>query len=303
MKGSRSAKEKQNRLGPHQWRLGENLSCSVAACVSCAAALLIIHAVRTDARAALFLLQFVNGTARDLMRKSIFHERLVARCAGARTMARGDVLARRPHRPDRCDLSSAAKATPRSARCRRSPAFSGPVVAPQSGKTETRIRSTHAIITDLLRQIAGHDHVEMTLDVGFADLAPFLAAGYEVKVHPTFLLDCRAGPDDELWAGLRDKTKNIIRRARERLTVREIAMRIRFAQLLRGQSRRRRILLRPFAAGRLPLLRPARASNARSSRQWMRMASRMPRCSSSGTTNTSTISSPPGTATWRIPAR
>jgi hypothetical protein len=101
--------------------------------------------------------------------------------------------------------------------------FLGPVVTPQSGKTETRFRATHSIITDLLKQIAGHDHVEMTLDVGFADLAPFLAAGYEVKVHPTFLLDCRSQSRDELWAGLRDKTKNIIRRARERLTIREIS--------------------------------------------------------------------------------
>jgi hypothetical protein len=81
----------------------------------------------------------------------------------------------------------------------------------------------------LLKQIAGHDHVEMTLDAGFGDLAPFLAAGYDVKVHPTFLLDCRSPSIDPLWAGLRDKTKNIIRRARERLTVCPIADVNRFA--------------------------------------------------------------------------
>ncbi len=108
--------------------------------------------------------------------------------------------------------------------------FLGPVVVPQSGKTETRIRATHSIITDLLRQIAGHDHVEMTLDVGFDDIAPFLAAGYDVKVHPTFLLDCKSRSLDELWAGLRDKTKNIVRRARERLTVCEISDACRFAR-------------------------------------------------------------------------
>lgn len=99
--------------------------------------------------------------------------------------------------------------------------FLGPVVVPQLGKTETRIRSTHSIVSELLAQIAGHDHVEMTLDAGFADLAAFLAAGYEVKVHPTFLLDCGSRPIDVLWDGLRDKTKNIIRRARECLTVAE----------------------------------------------------------------------------------
>ena len=35
------------------------------------------------------------------------------------------------------------------------------------------------------------------------------------------MLKC-AIPRDELWAGLRDKTKNVIRRARERLAIREI---------------------------------------------------------------------------------
>jgi hypothetical protein len=99
--------------------------------------------------------------------------------------------------------------------------FLGPMLAPQIGKTETRIRSTHSIITELLTEIAGYDHVEMTLDAGFGDLAAFLAAGYDVKVHPTFLLDCGGQPIDVLWAGLRDKTKNIIRRARECLTVNE----------------------------------------------------------------------------------
>jgi hypothetical protein len=99
--------------------------------------------------------------------------------------------------------------------------FLGPIVTPQPGSTQARTRSSHAIITDLLEQIAGYDHVEMTVDTNFVELTPFLTAGYEVKVQPTFLLDCRRKPED-LWAGLRDKTKNVIRRARERLTVRDI---------------------------------------------------------------------------------
>jgi hypothetical protein len=99
--------------------------------------------------------------------------------------------------------------------------FLGPIVTLQPGNTQARTRATHAIITELLEQIARYDHVEMTVDTGFVDLAPFLVAGYEVKVHPTFLLDCKRKPED-LWAGLRDKTKNVIRRARECLTVRDI---------------------------------------------------------------------------------
>jgi hypothetical protein len=100
--------------------------------------------------------------------------------------------------------------------------FLGPSVVPQPGKTESRTRFAHAVITELLEQIADFDHVEMTLDAGFNEVAAFLACGYEVRAHPTFVLDCAAA-HDELWQGLRDKTKNVIRRAREQLVVREVA--------------------------------------------------------------------------------
>lgn len=97
----------------------------------------------------------------------------------------------------------------------------GPVVTTDTSRAEARNRSNHAVITELLEQIARHDHVEMTLDAGFADLAPFLHAGYAVSIQPTLILDC-SQPADGLWAGLRDKVRNAIRRARECLTVSEI---------------------------------------------------------------------------------
>ncbi len=100
--------------------------------------------------------------------------------------------------------------------------FLGPVVAPQSGKTETRIRSTHSIVTELLKQIAGHDHVEMTLDSALAISRRFWPRATTSRCIRPFCWIAAANPIEPLWAGLRDKTKNIIRRARERLTVREI---------------------------------------------------------------------------------
>jgi hypothetical protein len=170
-----------------------------------------------------------TGPVRDLMRKSIFHEDwwLDALAPGRWREVkchRGGRLAGSLRFVERCEGNVKICEMPQITR------FLGPVVAPQSGKTETRIRSTHSIVAELLKQIAGHDHVEMTLDSGFGDLAPFLAAGYDVKVHPTFLLDCSGESIEPLWAGLRDKTKNIIRRARERLTVREIDDVNRFAR-------------------------------------------------------------------------
>jgi hypothetical protein len=154
------------------------------------------------------------------MRKSIFHEdwwldavspgqwQEVACLRGGRVVGYLRFVERREGGATICEMPQITR-------------LLGPVVTPQSGKTEARIRATHSIVTELLQQIAGYDHVEMTLDVGFSDVAPFLASGYEVKVHPTFLLDCKREIED-LWAGLRDKTRNVIRRARERLIVRNI---------------------------------------------------------------------------------
>jgi len=99
--------------------------------------------------------------------------------------------------------------------------FLGPVLsASAAGKREARVRSRYSIVTEMLEQLDGYDHIEMTLDTECSDLVPFLASGFEVKVHPTILLDCKP-PREELWAGLRDKSKNVIRRARETLTVRD----------------------------------------------------------------------------------
>jgi hypothetical protein len=88
--------------------------------------------------------------------------------------------------------------------------FLGPVLMPQAGRTVACTRATHAILSDLLEQIARHDHVHMTLDAGFSDIATFITSGYHVGVQPTFLLDCNRQPEI-LWAGLRDKVKNLIR--------------------------------------------------------------------------------------------
>lgn len=167
------------------------------------------------------------------MRKSIFHEDwwLDALAPGRWrevTCHRGGRLAGSLRFVERLEGNARVCEMPQITR------FLGPVLVPQIGKTETRIRSTHSIVTELLTQIDGYDHVEMTLDTGFADVAPFLAAGYEVKVHPTFLLECGGQSIDDLWAGLRDKTKNIIRRAREQLTVTEIHEVNRFAKFYRA---------------------------------------------------------------------
>jgi hypothetical protein len=154
------------------------------------------------------------------MRKSIFHEDwwLDALAPGSWrevTCRRGGQLAGELRFVERSEAGMKICEMPQITR------VLGPIVTPRLGKPEARIRSTHSIVAELLQQIAGHDHVEMVLDTGFADLAPFLHAGYDVRVHPTLILNC-APSTKELWSGLRDKTRNLIRRARASLTVHEI---------------------------------------------------------------------------------
>jgi Acetyltransferase (GNAT) domain len=94
----------------------------------------------------------------------------------------------------------------------------GPMLEIRPGKAESLARSTQSITDCLLQQVGKHHHVEMILGTECADITPFLHAGFEVKPEPTLLLDCRP-PLTELWAGLRDKTRNVIRRAGEQLTI------------------------------------------------------------------------------------
>ncbi len=155
-----------------------------------------------------------------MIRKSIFHEewwlddlapgrwREVACFRGGRTAGYLRFVERRESGVTICEMPPITR-------------FLGPIVTNASSRTEARVRSAYSIIVELLKQIAEYDHVEMTLGTECSDLAPFLTSGYEVKVHPTFLLDCNRHLE-ELWAGLRDKTKNVIRRARECLIVRDI---------------------------------------------------------------------------------
>lgn len=107
--------------------------------------------------------------------------------------------------------------------------FLGPVVLNKPEKVEARNRSARSIVAELLAAIDGYAHVQMTLDTEFNDLTPFLAAGFSVSVHPTLLLDCRQ-PIEKLWSGLRDKARNVIRRARDSLAIKDITDVRQFAQ-------------------------------------------------------------------------
>lgn len=97
----------------------------------------------------------------------------------------------------------------------------GPVVQVEGKKTETRQRAIFAAVCELLDQFPEFDSIRFRLDPGVSDVLPFQARGYQTSVQHTLQVDCRH-PVAVLWAEMRDKTRNIIRRAQDSLSVREV---------------------------------------------------------------------------------
>lgn len=97
----------------------------------------------------------------------------------------------------------------------------GPVLKIEGKKAETRQRAMFSAVCDLLDQLPEFDFIRFRLDPSLTDVVPFQARGYQTSLQHTLLADCRE-PEETLWAGMRDKTRNIIRRAQDVLSVVEV---------------------------------------------------------------------------------
>jgi hypothetical protein len=74
---------------------------------------------------------------------------------------------------------------------------------------------------ELIAQLPRASHVWFQLHRGVTDALAFEAAGYSTGVD--FTLEIAPDTPEALWRNMRDKTRNVIRRARERLQVGDIA--------------------------------------------------------------------------------
>jgi len=97
----------------------------------------------------------------------------------------------------------------------------GPVVTVGGKKPESRQGAVFGVVGELLAQMPRCDYVKFILPPSFGDALPFQVNGFRAGVQHTFILNCRSGLD-ALWGGMRDKTRNVIRRAQDRLTLAEI---------------------------------------------------------------------------------
>jgi hypothetical protein len=94
----------------------------------------------------------------------------------------------------------------------------GPILSDVPGKSATMMRARLKAMDDLIGRLPPHLVFEQTFDPTVTDLLAFQLHGFDLGVQYTFRLP--ACEDwDALWRGMRDKTRNVIRRAAERFVV------------------------------------------------------------------------------------
>jgi hypothetical protein len=89
----------------------------------------------------------------------------------------------------------------------------GPVVDSGCGTANARMHRRFSITRELLEQIPRAALFRQTLDHTVPDILAFQAAGYRAYPHYTILVDCKNLED--VWSGMRQKTRRFIRRAEE----------------------------------------------------------------------------------------
>jgi hypothetical protein len=95
--------------------------------------------------------------------------------------------------------------------------FLGPAIDPGKGNTVTRNLKTFHWTRQLLEQMGRFGGFYHKLHGGTSDTLAFQDAGYETSVQFTYLIPPQA--EQAIWGGMRDKTRNVIRRADERWQV------------------------------------------------------------------------------------
>jgi len=95
--------------------------------------------------------------------------------------------------------------------------FLGPAMDLGQGHAANRSIKRHHLTQELLAQMAGFSGFYHKLHADVADTLAFEEAGCATMVQFTY--EIAPQPEEAIWAGMRDKTRNVIRRAQERWEV------------------------------------------------------------------------------------
>jgi hypothetical protein len=107
--------------------------------------------------------------------------------------------------------------------------FLGPAIDAGPGAPANRALKHDKILRDLLAQLPRHSGFYQKLHKDIGDTLAFQDAGYRTTVQFTY--EIAPAPAATIWAAMRDKARNVIRRAKEQYTVIELSEPTVFAAL------------------------------------------------------------------------
>lgn len=114
----------------------------------------------------------------------------------------------------------------------------GPAITSDTaGNNSTRSLRQFTITRDLIAQLPKASHIGFRLHQGITNTLAFEAAGFSTIVDYT--VEIAPHPREALWSQMRDKTRNVIRRAGERLTVVDLLDPERFLDFYESNLRER----------------------------------------------------------------
>ena len=98
--------------------------------------------------------------------------------------------------------------------------FLGPALADLPGSRQARWLKQTAVTRELIRQLPPATTFWQKFHRGVTDVVPFQAERFETGVQFTF--EVEPAPEDVLWSALRDKHRNVIRKARSHFKIEEL---------------------------------------------------------------------------------
>ncbi len=91
--------------------------------------------------------------------------------------------------------------------------FLGPAVDEGSGETVSRNLRRAEITCELIEKLPSRIYLPQWLHQGIPDALPFVQHGFTIEA--AFTYEVAPGPEQAMWRNMRDKTRNVIRRAQE----------------------------------------------------------------------------------------
>ncbi len=112
--------------------------------------------------------------------------------------------------------------------------FLGPAIDAGNGAPCNRTLRRDKILRELIDRLPPHGMFSQRMHRGLSDVLVFSEAGFQTFAQFTF--EIAPDPPDRLWAAMRDKTRNVIRRAEERHEVSDTLSPEEFARFYTEQA-------------------------------------------------------------------